>query len=124
MALWLLEAKAFLDDDRGVEARETKFLLRPGTYTVGRAGAQADIDVSAEGLHLLRQAVAAALLARVEGGRQRRECTQVVCSMFSPGAGQMGTAPTFRLLHGSAHLTRPGPRPPVARTPAQQVAQR
>ena len=44
-ALWLLEAKAFPDDERGAEARSVRFWLRPGAYSVGRSAAQADVDV-------------------------------------------------------------------------------
>lgn len=44
-SLWLLEAKAFPDDDRGEAARTVKFWLKPGTYSVGRTAGQADLDV-------------------------------------------------------------------------------
>ncbi len=45
MALWLLEAKAFPDDDRVADAREARFYLKPGTYSVGRAAGSSDLDV-------------------------------------------------------------------------------
>lgn len=43
--LFLLEAKAFPDDERSSAAREVKFWLKPGNYSVGRSAGQADIDV-------------------------------------------------------------------------------
>jgi len=42
-SLWLLEAKAYPEENRSAEAISKRYWLRPGTYTVGRPGTSSDI---------------------------------------------------------------------------------
>jgi len=42
-SLWLLEAKRFEQDDRSQAATSVRYWLKPGTYVVGRAGADLEV---------------------------------------------------------------------------------
>ncbi len=109
-SLWLLEAKAFQQEDRSEAARSVHFWLRPGGYVVGRQGA--DIVVE-EDKSISRRHAELTVPRAVQGGDPHivvkgwfildlRVCMQrsqsSAASEFSPDAGCLQPSCQSRLL--------------------------